>query len=165
MDRREAMKKIAVGGATVVGASAVVSSPAFAHAGPTIVSPGTLSASINVDNNRRRRITLSLAGASVTCPTSASGGTVGGPTFSSALTETTSIGLQGRSGTGGSWVALPTNVSGAVFQIRKSTAGSPAGAVVSAVVTITFTCTYDNRPPTPPVVRSTSYTQTITLNF
>ena len=33
MDRRDALKKLGMGGATVVGASMVVSSPAFADSG------------------------------------------------------------------------------------------------------------------------------------
>lgn len=39
MDRREALKKMAVGGATVAGATAVMSSPAFAYSQPFDVVP------------------------------------------------------------------------------------------------------------------------------
>lgn len=38
MDRREALKKMAVGGATIVGATAVMSSPAFAYGEPTNIN-------------------------------------------------------------------------------------------------------------------------------
>jgi hypothetical protein len=162
------MKKIAVGGATVVGASAVISSPAFAYDGPTINPEGTVQATVSPGGFQRlRTITLAVVGGNVTCPNSASAGAVGGPTFSSALTETTvpPRGLEARSGTSGPWSGFPVTISGATFQIRGPAQEDVAGATVSNTVTVTYTCTYANSLPTPPEVRSTSFQQTISITL
>jgi hypothetical protein len=168
LDRREALKKIGVGGAAVAGASMVMSSPAFAYDGPTIVTQGTVQATVSPGGFQRlRTITLAVVGGNVTCPDSASAGAVGGPTFSSALTETTvpQRGLEARPGTSGPWTAFPTTVSGATFQIRGPALEDVAGATVSNTVTVTYTCTYANSLPTPPEVRSTSFQQTISITL
>jgi hypothetical protein len=166
MDRRDALKKLGMGGATVVGATMVVSSPAFAFADPTVDNEGTVQAIISVLDSWGRVVRLQVNGAIVGCPNSASGGAVGGPSFSSSLVETTSIGLRARIGSPDPYSNLPTTIDSDIFRIRTFDAGTPiAGAVVENTVTVTYTCTYDNAPPADPEVRSTSYTQTITLNL
>jgi hypothetical protein len=58
MDRRDALKRLAAGSATAVGASVIVSQPAFAYANPTvtgsptvtITTTGALTATIAISN-------------------------------------------------------------------------------------------------------------------
>lgn len=82
MDRREALKKIGVGGITVVGASAVMSSPAFANPGTnddiaTAVTPAIQLTKSTAASNVQATIigSLSVGGTSVTCPFGGAGST------------------------------------------------------------------------------------------
>jgi len=75
MDRREAMKKIAVGGATVVGASAVISSPAFAFDQPVQTTAPTFNLTFSNSPVRgQATVTQALPGVG-SCNASATGGT------------------------------------------------------------------------------------------
>jgi hypothetical protein len=51
MDRREALKKLAIGGATVAGASVVISSPAFASGGSNGSQPGVAAPIVTLTKN------------------------------------------------------------------------------------------------------------------
>lgn len=72
MDRRAALKKLGAGGAVAIGATAIVSSPAFAFTGPTPpAAPGlapTLSGGVIFGN---RILTVTLSPGTATCPASA----------------------------------------------------------------------------------------------
>ncbi len=68
MDRRDALKKLGMGGATVVAASAVMSSPAFADSGSvscryTYTTAATASISITRPVNSQVRFQLSISSA------------------------------------------------------------------------------------------------------
>lgn len=68
MDRREALRRLAVGGATVAGATAVVSQPAFAFTNPTVTGSPTVS--ITTDNGLQATINRTNVPAG-SCPASA----------------------------------------------------------------------------------------------
>ena len=51
MDRRDALKKLSMGGAAVVGASVVISSPAFAAGGSNDSRPGVAALTVTLSKN------------------------------------------------------------------------------------------------------------------
>lgn len=149
MDRRDALKKIAVGGATVVGASAVMSSPAFAYAAPTNIP--TPTSTVSVVNASLALVMISYGG-TATCPASATAG----PDQVQISTAVTS-GLAGTDpflrvpGLG----RLDLTTTLVSFQVRKRTAnGSPPpsflndpyvnGDSFSLAMTSTWRCTYSD---------------------
>jgi hypothetical protein len=72
MDRRDALKKLGMGGATVLGASAVMSSPAFADSGSvscrySYTTASTASISITRPTNGQVRIVLSATAPGGAC--------------------------------------------------------------------------------------------------
>jgi hypothetical protein len=68
MDRREALKKMAVGGATVVGASTVMSSVAFANPGTANCAASASVALSYSTTGNTAAITVSVTGVSCPCP-------------------------------------------------------------------------------------------------
>ena len=76
MDRRDALKKLGMGGATAVGASMVVSSPAFANPGTPADIATAVSGQVSVlrtRSNTATQFTLLTNTISVTCPQSGPG--------------------------------------------------------------------------------------------
>ena len=71
MDRREALKKLAIGGATAVGASAVVSTPAFAFDQPSVIGNPFVAAGVT---GFGQTLTVTVTPAAASCPASATGG-------------------------------------------------------------------------------------------
>jgi hypothetical protein len=72
MNRRDALKKLAAGGAVTIGATAIVSSPAFAFTGPTPPAAPVLGRALSgglIGGNRILTVTMSPGTA--TCPASA----------------------------------------------------------------------------------------------
>lgn len=70
MDRRDALKKLGMGGATIVGASMVVSSPAFAADGtPTCGLTGAVNLSIT-SSEAGDVTSIGVAPGAATCPCS-----------------------------------------------------------------------------------------------
>jgi hypothetical protein len=73
MDRREALKKLGIGGATVAGASLIMSSPASADSGSpncryTYTAPATATISITRPQNSQVRFQLSVSSPTGSCP-------------------------------------------------------------------------------------------------
>lgn len=68
MDRREALKKIGVGGVTVLGATAIVSSPAFAYTNPTVAAGNPTITIMNTSDNMANVMVGALIAG--TCPAS-----------------------------------------------------------------------------------------------
>ena len=67
MDRREALKKLGVGGVAVVGTTAILSSPAFAYSLPTVGANPTITITTSDSNDATINTGSWPAG---TCPTS-----------------------------------------------------------------------------------------------
>ena len=97
MDRRDALKKLGMGGATIVGATAVMSSPAFADSGSlscryTYTTAATATISITRPANSQVRLVLSATAPAGTC------GCGGTPTvryaYRYALTDSTTVSAQ-----------------------------------------------------------------------
>jgi len=149
MDRRDALKKIAIGGATVVGASAVMSSPAFAYAAPTNIP--TPTSNVTVVNASLALVIISYGG-TATCPASATAG----PNEIQISTAVTS-GLAGTDpflrvpGVG----RLDLTTTLVSFQVRKRAANVPpppsfinvpyvSGDSFSLDMTSTWRCTYSD---------------------
>jgi hypothetical protein len=171
MDRREAMKKIAVGGATVVGASAVISSPAFAYALPHDITNPSFSFASTPSLNVVRYL---FDSGSASCTESASG-----PTQTSTLSGTyngntpDALVRVGATG-GGSPVVLNPSGSGPVvdgntFRFEKQSAidssavNYAAGDSIAYTLTTTWTCTYSNA--TPPTPKSDQGTTSGTISY
>jgi hypothetical protein len=149
VDRRNALKKIAVGGATVVGASAVISSPAFAYDAPTSATAATLSA---VRGNNRR-VDMSVTGNGTT---GCSGGSFTGTTQEYLDATATQIALTGSAflqlspfdGVNGP--ALPETTTAIAFNVRRVGNGSAplddnnfkVGDTFDVAVRVRHTCTY-----------------------
>ena len=120
MDRREALKKMAVGGATLVGASAVMTNLAFADSG----SPGCFSAYgtaytaaslatasvVRSGNSSNGTVTITFAAFSPTCPTGC-----GTPSVTYALYGTLTVGATTSNFGTGVWGALNTISSSATL--------------------------------------------------
>ena len=68
MDRREALKKLAVGGATAAGLTAVMTSTAFANPGTANCAASGTPTVTGSRNGSAGNITLTLGVAGVTCP-------------------------------------------------------------------------------------------------
>ena len=84
MDRRDALKKLGAGGAVVVGATAIASSPAFAFTGPTPPAlPGLAPVRSGPVFLGNRTLTVTMSPGTATCPASAvpAGATVVGSSF------------------------------------------------------------------------------------
>lgn len=97
MDRREALKKMAVGGVGIVGATAVMSSTAFAYSEPTSVSPPTFAYVGQIPwYVYNSKIELNFTTGSATCPGSAK--TTGGTKLVSFEAKLTSATLNKPSG-------------------------------------------------------------------
>jgi hypothetical protein len=138
MDRREALAKLAGGGAAVVGASLVVSSPAFAFAAPTVT--GVPSAfTLTKDGPKEADIAASGFPAG-SCPqSSTSPGDVpsqGAPSY--AWTAPGSSGIGTTVTPSGNW---------------------STGDTVTVAVTVAYTCLY--APPNS-TTRSFRWTRTFT---
>jgi hypothetical protein len=71
MDRRDALKKLGMGGATAVGASMIVSSPAFAADGTPTCGPSPGSVSITggtvAGTGNTRNLTITVGPGTFTC--------------------------------------------------------------------------------------------------
>lgn len=143
MDRRDALKKIAVGGLTVVGASAVISSPAFAYDAPTITMNPTATLTAN-SNERRANIVITRGAA--TCPGSATGPAERIDTATTASTVFVQSGHQLRMKGQG---PLPKTTFSLRVRIRKRELGNgradfTAGDEFSISVITTWRCTYSD---------------------
>jgi hypothetical protein len=156
MDRRNALKKLGMGGATVVGATMIVSSPAFAFAKPQNIDPPSLSFSTVPSTNAVRYL---FDSGSAAC-TSSSTGPTETSSFSGTFSGTAGSKIRVGSTGGGSPIILNLSGSGTVvdgFTLRfekLSTADDSAvpyvaGDSISYTLTTTWTCTYDNSAPDP----------------
>ena len=122
MDRREALKKLGVGGAAVAGASVIISQPAFAYDNPTVTAAGSVV--INPFNFSGSDVVITNP--TVTCPGSAS--PAGVPS-----TMSRTITITSNSISGGVWYANPNIL--------------PGGAVVPASPGVSATSTSTSSPP------------------
>lgn len=68
MDRRDALKKLGMGGATMVGASAIMSAPVFADGGSTSSRPGTDAPTITLTRLNNDAASGSISIARLPCP-------------------------------------------------------------------------------------------------
>ena len=121
MDRREALKKLGAGSAVVVGASVVVSSPAFAYAAPTVTG---LPATFTLTKANASTATIAVSGFPAgSCPISSTNlndvPTQGAPAL--AWTAGTNTGTTALVTNSGNWAA---------------------GSLVTVSVTVAYTCTY-----------------------
>jgi hypothetical protein len=141
MDRREALKKIGVGGAAAVGASLVISSPAFAFDAPTVTG---LPATFTLRKLSAATAELSATGFPAgTCPASA--------------TNTGDVPLQGAPSY--TWTT-PATPSGTGALVTRGGGNWKNGDVVTATVTVAYTCVY----PTGQKPRSYRWSQTFTTD-
>jgi len=102
MDRRDALKKLGMGGATIAGASMVVSSPAFAASTPTIGDTlAVTKAGTANPTNAAKRMRFFVIPGSATCSGTPLGPAVMSTTIlmSNASPPTMSINPQGSFGT------------------------------------------------------------------
>lgn len=106
MDRREALKKLGMGGATLLGASAVMSSPAFADSGTvncryTYGTAATTTITLTRPANNTASVAVTTTAPAGSCPCGA------GPTvtyaYYAALTGNATV-----PATSGGWVANTT---------------------------------------------------------
>ena len=145
MDRREALKKLAAGGATVAGATVISSSRAFAYDQPT--QAGSISITAFRQNDARVRIRVTNFG-SATCPASAVSGTASA-TFQN---QSFSVGMLTTPGAILEVVRpitapLPASVTTTAASIRKRIPGTGQvafDATDSIIVTVNvrYRCTY-----------------------
>jgi hypothetical protein len=151
MDRRDALKKLGMGGATVLGASVIVSSPAFAYRAPFDIVAMTFNAP-------------TLSGTTTTCTVTAGGAQCPGSatppsaTFliSATVTTVTVSGANRRFNLNGTTAntASPgqsTSSSGSdlTFTVIKTNNGGTAEVPAtndqfSVSITIVYTCTYSD---------------------
>jgi hypothetical protein len=139
-----------LGTATVVGASMVVSSPAFAYDQPTAGAPATMSVT-----STGNTATVNINDGTATCPGSApstSATALGRSTLVSTVNPVPVSTIFGtfptefRLGN----IDLPQTTTAASFQIQKfgSTLGFAQnfvnGDVFNAVISVTFRCTYSD---------------------
>lgn len=90
MDRRDALKKLAAGTATVATASVVVSSPAFAYTAPTPPANPTISAALS--GFLSAELTVTLSPGLPTCPASAiHGASAPNTAYSTSVTGPVSV--------------------------------------------------------------------------
>jgi hypothetical protein len=141
MDRREALKKIGVGGAAAIGASLIISSPAFAFDAPGVTGVPATFTLAKASNNTA---TLSATGFPTgTCPTSATNNgdipTQGAPSYT--------------------WIT-PANPLGTGALVTRGDGNWKNRDVVTATVTVAYTCQYTTGQST----RSYSWSQTFTAN-
>ena len=133
MDRREALKKIGIGGATVATASVIVSSPAFAFDAPTAPNQPEVTVFTNGEIFGIADLNVSVGPGTPTCNASASGGA-----SVVAVSQTSSAtGSATASPTSGSAVNTPLNV---VFDRSGGGAFSPATATIN--YRARYRCTY-----------------------
>ena len=143
MDRRQALLKLAAGGATAVGASMVLSTPAFAYNAPSLATQATLSTS--VVNARRVRITVTSVGTAM-CPASALTTSPGIYVRSDLATVFASGSSFFERRSPGATVPLPASATTLTFDVRRN---NPSGSnnwvngdSFSVTVFADFTCTY-----------------------
>lgn len=157
MDRREALKKLGLGTATVVGASMVVSSPAFAYDQPTAGAPATMSVT-----STGNTATVTITDGTATCPASApstSATVLGRSTLVSTVNAVPVFIFPTEFRLGG--LDLPQTTTAASFQVQKfgQLAGSPQnfanGDSFRAEISVTFRCTYSDNTTRDRVVTTT----------
>lgn len=137
MDRREALKKLAIGGTIAAGTSAIVSSPVFAAAGPTI--PIATIAIANHDADMMGSITATQAAA--TCMASADmtdatfvSGSLAVTSSDIAITNSPqSLALSGM---------VYSNATAVTIDAMMSPNDVVAGDMLTATVTSAFSCSY-----------------------
>ena len=162
MDRREALRKIAVGATAAVGASAIVSSPAFAYAGPIGTTAATLLAATG--NPRRVDMTVTAFG-TTTCSGSATGSTreyLGATAITVTLTGNAFLQLSPFGGTDGP--QLPEFTAATSFRVRRVGLGTSVpdtnpfidGDTFRIDIAVRHTCEYTG-PGTGSQVVITSY--------
>jgi len=122
MDRREALRKMGAGSAAVVGASLVMSSPAFAFAAPEVIGVPN-SFTLTKLNNETALITLQGTPAGE-CPTSS--------------TNTNDVPVQGA--TSYSWQIAPASLG--TGPVVRKVGNWTNGDSVTVTVTVPYTCTY-----------------------
>jgi hypothetical protein len=123
MDRRDALKKLGMGGATVVGATMVMSSPAFAEPGtPTCAANSgnpavTISGSGNA-NLSAAQVTITMSGVTgvtgVNCPCTGTATASGAP-YDWRLAGAAPASILGNTAT---WTGLNATTRAYTFRIR-----------------------------------------------
>ncbi len=151
MDRREALKRIGIGGAVAVGTTAILSSPAFAYALPSVGADPSIAVNTSDSNDA----TISSGSWPVgSCPTSSTNAS-DQPARSSITYEWT-LRRSNTDGSGG----LPTSGTGTgVHRPSGSWDGSEIQAghdVLDVVVKRAYRCTYGSGSAT----RCVSWTRT-----
>lgn len=158
MDRREALQKMAIGGVTIVGASAVLSSTAFADGGskpacrPVPNAAKTLVASVAGSGKNWIKITPTPDGVFpvVPCPPGCAGGTATVQyryelfaTVSGVALYTTPTG--GTALTSAFSPASTTSVTAPVVYIRKTAGGNLDSGTYTTRLTVRYICTVGAR--------------------
>lgn len=145
MDRREALKKLAAGGATVAGATVISSSRAFAYDQPTLGNLIQLDAFRQ--NDARVRIRVSNFG-SASCPASAVSGTAS-VTFQNLDLSVGSLTTPGAILQVNAPVTatLPTTIAASACSVRKRIPGTGRVAydptdVINVRVNVRYRCNY-----------------------
>lgn len=146
MDRRDALKKLGMGGATVVGASLVVSSPALA----STVNPVSPTVTVTTDNSEKVA-SFRAAQPNPTCGGSPTGLPTRTSTFSaSAATPGTPARTATFSPSSGT-VPLTAPTPPAATTTLSFATSSPKflqGDTASIVITTTFSCPFAGGPAT-----------------
>lgn len=136
MDRREALKKLGVGGAAVVGTTAVLSSPAFAFTQATVTgSPTITMAYLSGSSGQQSTITVGSYPQG-SCPASSTNSGPDTPTQGTATISWTTHPTSGVSNTGTGTTVSRTS-AGSSWD-----GASPGFDTVDVVVKRNYTCTY-----------------------
>lgn len=147
MDRREALKKLGLGGAAAVGTSLIVSTPAFAYSLPT----QTVAPSVSVTSPGANAVGLTVLDGAVSCPFSAAEPPVTNPQFISRIVTATTVAvgglfILGLNTLGNNMAGSPTTTA-STLTVRKSFFGFLPSSFASndqfrVDIASTWRCTY-----------------------
>jgi hypothetical protein len=165
MDRRDALKKLGMGGATVVGATMIVSSPALANPGTQDCAAGAgapeMTAATGTGSGSNTQLILTYVGlGSITCGCPGAPTLESGPTFAfpagilSSPTNTTNPSI---------WTGVPAAASDFTVTLRVRCI-DPNGLAVCSIVTATGNASRNGSTLTVnlPTALTTSFTADLT---
>lgn len=112
MNRRDALRKLALGGVTAAGATAVISQPAFAYDAPTVTQNGIVEIRLVDPAPSARYDVFVTQNALASCPGSATNLPPGGAVVINRITTVTSLAMQ----SGFTWWAN-ANIAGAATAV------------------------------------------------
>ena len=159
MDRRQALKKVAVGGVTIAGASAIISSPAFAFDSPVqVFAPVFGTPSVGPASTATINQTKAGEGS---CNASATGAT----TSPAGVIQSFVITDFSLGGVGSKAVIISSSSTQVVFQ-KQDAADNPvdiqAGDTVTFDVTVRYTCSYGSGSPVTTLDKVNTYVASAT---